>query len=91
MEHKTFHDRPVRTLRVCGALCRTVAALLISGVWPRRTFLETERLLISASLRQQVAIVSATLVLLVAGAFTAAQAGAAGLLAFLLLVILIAR
>ncbi len=83
------------TLRalLCGLWrsCRTVSALLISGLWRRRSFAETERWLDRLPPGRHGAVVAATLGALVGGAFLAAHAGVVGLLVYLLAVIVIAR
>lgn len=91
MDQNTQPQSSGAVLRGAARLCRTVAALLISGLWRRRSLAETERTLECAPTHQQVLIVAATLGLLFAGAFVAAQAGFIGMLAYLLAVILIAR
>jgi hypothetical protein len=91
MPHNTFPDSTREALKAIGRRCRTVAALLISGLWPRRGFPEVEAQLETLPAHEQALIVGGTLVLLVAGAFFAAQVGILGLLAYLLVVIVVAR
>lgn len=91
MPQKTLPDTTREALRAAGRRCRTVAALLISGLWFGRGFSDVEAWLEALSMRQQVAIVVGTLGLLVAGAFIAAHAGTIGLLLYLLGVIVVAR
>jgi len=90
MPHNTFPDSTREALKAIGRRCRTIAALLISGLWPRRGFVEVEAQL-DLPTREQAFIVGGTLVLLVAGAFFAAQVGILGLLTYLLVVIIVAR
>lgn len=91
MPHNTFPDSTRDALKGIGRRCRTVAALLISGLWPGRGFLEVEAQLEALPAREQALIVGGTLVLLMAGAFFAAHGGVLGLLAYLLVVIVVAR
>jgi len=74
-----------------GRLARTVAALLIAGLWPRREFEAVEQDLGQAPLREQAVVVGTVIGLLAAGAFFAAQFGLIGLGVYWMAVILIAR
>jgi hypothetical protein len=91
MPHNTVPDFTRDALRAIGRRCRTVAALLIAGLWPKRDFPEVEAQLEALPVREQAIVVGGTVALLVAGAFFAAQVGVLGLLAYLLVVIVVAR
>jgi len=91
MPQKTSPDTPRDALKTLGRCCRTVAALLVSGLWPGWRFSDVESRLEALPMRQQTVIVGGTLALLAALAFVAAQAGIVGLLVYLLVVIVIAR
>lgn len=91
MPQNTFPESTRDALKAVGRRCRTVAALLIAGLWPGRSFPEVDARLETLTAREQAWIVGGTLALLVAGAFVAAHAGSLGLLAYLLVVIVVAR
>lgn len=91
MPQKTLPDTTRDVRRAVGRRCRTVAALLISGLWIGRSFSDVEERLGALPVRQQAVVVGGTLALLFAGAFVAAQAGIVGLLVYLLAVIVVAR
>ncbi len=91
MPQNTLPNTTRDVLKAVGRRFRTIASLLISGLWPGRSFPEVETRLGALPARQQAVIVGGTLALLVAGAFVAAQAGVVGLLGYLLVVIVVAR
>ena len=72
-------------------LCRLVAAGLIGGIFRSRTISEIEAAIARGSVTQQVLIVGATLGLLFAGAFVAAQFGLIGMALYLMAVVLLVR
>ncbi|MEO1000556.1 MAG: hypothetical protein AAFW69_08160 [Pseudomonadota bacterium] len=82
-------DQPV--LARAGQHARRIAALLISGVWRRVGFAETERRLAGLPVREQAVIVGAVFGGLFCLALFFAQWGIVGLLIFLMTVVLLAR
>jgi len=74
-----------------GSLCRTCAACIIAGLWPRHSLAEVEARLAACSARQQIAITSGVLFLLISLGFFAAQFGWIGILLYWMSIILIIR
>lgn len=74
-----------------GSLCRTCAACIIAGLWPRHSLADVEARLAACSPRQQIVITSGVLVLLILLGFFAAQFGWIGILVYWMSVILIIR
>jgi len=74
-----------------GSFCRTCAACIIAGLWPRRSLADIEARLAACSARQQVAITGGVLFLLVLLGFFAAQFGWIGVLLYWMSIILIIR
>jgi len=74
-----------------GAFCRTCAACVIAGLWPRRSLSEVETRLAACSARQQVVITSGIFFLLISLGFFAAQFGWIGILIYWMTIILIIR
>lgn len=91
MPQNTIPQSTRDALKAIGRRCRTVAALLIAGLWPGRGFPDIEAQLETLPTREQSLVVGGTLGLLMGGAFFAAQGGILGLLAYLLIVIVVAR
>jgi hypothetical protein len=78
-----------QTSRKIGQLGRTVAALLIAGVFRSRPFAEVEQDLRNKPLRQQATITLGVLGLLFGLSVCAAQFGWIGLLAFWLAIVVL--
>jgi len=78
-------------LSAMGRSARRIASALIAGVLRRHSPEEVEAKIAALGLREQVAVVAATLAGLFALSMLFAQAGIIGMLGFLLLVILIVR
>ena len=74
-----------------GALCRTCAACIIAGLWPRHSLSDVEARLAACSSRQQVVITSGVFFLLISLGFFAAQFGWIGILIYWMTIILIIR
>jgi hypothetical protein len=74
-----------------GTLCRAVAATLIAGVWRRWSVQEVRDRLAALPVREEAVVVGGVLGLLLLLAFAAAQFGPAGVLVYLLAVILLAN
>lgn len=72
-----------------GALCRTCAVTIISGLWRRHSIKEIDARLRARPLRDQVVITAAVLAGLFLLSLLAAQFGWIGMLAFWLLVIVL--
>lgn len=74
-----------------GAFCRTCAACVIDGLWPRRSLAEVEARLAACPARQQAVITGGVLFLLILLGFFAAQFGWIGILLYWMTLILIVR
>lgn len=74
-----------------GAFCRTCAACVIAGFWPRLSFAEVRARLAACSSRQQVVITSGLFLCLISLAFIAAQFGWIGILLYWMSIIVIVR
>lgn len=78
-------------LAKAGSFCRTCAACIIAGLWPRRSLKDVEARLAACSAGQQVAITGGVFFLLVLLGFFAAQFGWIGVLLYWMSIILIVR
>jgi hypothetical protein len=83
-------DRTIGIARA-GTLCRTVAAVLIAGVWRRRGVAEVRDRLAALPAREEAVVVGGVLLLLALLALAAAQFGPVGILLYLLAVVVVAN
>lgn len=80
-----------RFIGKAGTVCRTVAASIIAGLWPRRSLGDIEARLAACPARQQVVITGGVLLCLILLGFLAAQFGWIGVLVYWMSIILIIR
>lgn len=83
-------DRSLGIHRI-GTLCRAVAATLIAGVWRRRSVHEVRDRLAALPARDEAIVIGGVLLLLFLLGLVAGQFGPLGLIAYLLVVILVAN